>query len=365
MGTSSVNRVRFAIGHTVPKEIIDLLNDKSLFRDVPDIFFSGTLVEDAFYADGTPKRNFDNLIFPVYAPVYSGTPIPSPLLEVSSMYRHTASEAALSWGLAMLNNGTPVDLPKQIDGEVVKTVVNGKELAFCVPYLSQDSSAIIIPFPDTRDNDPDWDDGVIPTYAEQQAYVSLWVYDQIAKVRPLNISFAYIVRITGNTPGDISVYKVFPDEQEEYALIQKIANCKNFPQANIKQSLKWYERKEEDLRNGLSVQDDNAYKIFSRYLQKKEQRKAIDAQVKEIQSQMDSISVLLASQIEPKIEVGTFYDKKCGIKYSVTHKAKRAASKEIPSGLVKQLYPELWNSVITRSISKRGKIHIEYLTKKK
>lgn len=342
---------------------------------------------DRFHADGTPAVFDPNSIFPCYTAHYLGVPIPESLLSVPEGYCTHASVAAYKW-LQKITMSGKANL-SHFDGESFNAQVNGMDAHFTFPTTVlrclqanptatgttptyREKQYAVIPFPDVSDNNEDWHNGSIPYYAEVQAHLLLWCWwystDVLKRHTECPVD-CYIVRITGNTPDDITVRVVHSDPPKQEALVSRIVKRikdKTNPAEDnmrIRKQGTWLERKQTEEANAYHVDDPNTYKLVRDYMAAKTTRMTLKAQSDALKEQMDALAVKLACLTAADSRAGTVVDvTPTGmgkVMYKVTHTPKMfRPSHTVPADLVQQFFPE-YSDCITVIEKPRGSVTIE------
>lgn len=375
--------VNFFFEESISAAIADKLNGTGLFPEVSPIRFMKVFRKDGFHADGTPKQREGNMLYPIYAAAYLGYPIPSAYLDVQELYRKNASKAALQWLEKLLPyQDVHCDLSR-FDGEVVSLAdlpSNHKDIFACFPvtyisYCDQYNGVTgqyqypVIVWPDSRENDGDWEDGVLPYYAEIQARMTLWCWRQSRRLLHCNFNLsetAYIVRITGNTPGDLMVRCIQGDEAAETRLMERIvkAYCKAVadgrdPLSNLqrKTSLNWLEERQLNDEDAYRIEDADFYEILRQYMEVRSHRKTLEAELEEIENEMDAISLEVAHAIEPSKTTGEV-NGDSEYQYKVSHSKRSVRPASVSASLLRQFFPQ-YTSAIRSTVSEKGRVTVE------
>lgn len=339
------------------------------------------LKKDVFFPDGTPVNYDPDYLYPCYAAWYMGTPIPAEALDVTPGYRRFAAKAAMSWLEKQIPHVTHATMDHH-DGEELIVEVNDEDFRFWLPDTSisymvtvnnyqYPTTVPVILYPDSRDNDEDWEDGFIPSYALQQARMTLWLWRQSREQgrRGPSVDKLFLVRITGNTASDVQVRTVHADEQAEDKLMFRLCRAVSKAKAadknplaslNRKPPMSWLERKNEEIEDSYQIDSEDYYKLLHSYMEVRSIRKTYEKQSEEMKAEMDSIAVQLAAMTTPFAKKGTL--KVNGISYSVTHQQKRNTGKAptIPAKLVREFYPELSDAITVNTIP-RGSVTIDVM----
>lgn len=331
---------------------------------------------DCFYADGKPVVFNNSLIYPCYAPYYLGIPVPSSMENVPSRFSRCASLAAMQWLEKLFDDG--IIEKKHFDGGVFVKEINGTPFQFCFPattlhYTSsaltgnQGKRAAVITIADVSENNEIWEKGTIPYFAEVQARLLQWCWDNGNMPMETRPTDCFIVRITGNTPGDITVRTVRHDPAKNEALVQRLcqkiqgkANPAAENRVVIKQA-SWQERKQNEYDNAYTIDDESTYKLVKKYMETRTLRKTLEKQSKQIKDEMDSIAVQMAAETGQGTlysASGTVTDSSQKFRYVVMHTKKQQRAPTVSAGLVQQFYPEYTKFIRTDEIE-RGYIAIE------
>lgn len=368
-------------GITLPASVTAKLDCTFAFEAASPLFQLNHLKKDAFYADGTPVEIIKDTLYPVYAAWYLGYPIPGAYLDVSSEYRKTASVAAVEW----LQKHLPFEDVKcdlrHFNGETVAAPADG--LQFCFPttvitYRQVTASGSlercivpVIPIPDTFQNDESWEDATTPFYAEAQARLVLWCWQQsyIQGHRAGRMpEKAFLVRIAGNTPGDIQIRAVNADPKKDAALAMRVLRAYTKTAAtgadplstlNRVEGVNWLEQKEQDEQDAYHVDSAEAHALVQQYMEVRSNRKTLEEQKDIISNEMNSIALQLAAFTDRDTATGTV-DTPDGITYSVTHSRRRLSPPRPSAGHVRQFYPELLDCVQSTEYPK-GRVSVDVL----
>ena len=386
-----MNPFNYYHGITFPDSIqkkISNLTDQGHFPALsPVLQLNRSFLADRFNADGTPTVFDPKTIYPCYTAQYLGTPIPESLLEVPQGYSSHASVAAYKW-LQKITMGGRVDLT-HFDGECFDATIEGENVHFTFPTTQfhmfhhnpaaagptpthYSKSYAVIPWPDVSDNNDDWKDGTIPAYAEQQAHLLLWcwwyTYD-VLKHRTSCPVDCFIVRITGNTPGDITVRTVHSDPQKQAAIaarvVKRIKGKANPAEDNmrVRKQGTWLERKQAEDEDAYRVEDPNVYALVRDYMEARTRRKTLEAQSDDLKNQMDALAIKLAELTPSDTDIGTVVDvTPTGmgkVMYQVKHTRKALRpSDTVSADLVMQFFPE-YSGCVTTTVKQRGSVTVE------
>lgn len=375
-----MDRLNYAFGINLPQQVSEKLAKSHLFPSVSAIRQLPDFLQDHFYADGFPKVYDPDVLYPAYAAMYLGYPIPQTHLSVSRKYSHCASLAAADWLLKILPD--PYCDTRHLDGEKFTAQVNGKDYNFCFPVLTVTyrckgsmTQAAVLPYPDSRENSEEWTEAVVPSYVEAQARFLLWCYRQsVALGRRVTCPNQVLaVCITGNAPGDnqtssdIKVRTITGNASAEDALVKRI--CRAYDKAratgadpaaatNIRAQAPWYEQKEAERANALHIDNADLHEVLQKYMTARSTRKSLEDKSDAIKDEMDSIAYTLAAMTNTDSPRGTVrFDDKV---FYVTHTPKRFRSASVNADLVAQYYPQYMDCVAQNSAA-RGRITIDTL----
>ena len=379
-----MNHLSYVFGPVLPDSISDKINQSHLFPDVTNEKLEDWYLADSFYADGHPTEKMPDVIYPAFAPYYLQQYIPSTYLELSRSYCRTAAVSAVRW-LEKILPAAMADLT-HFNGEVFEEYVGTEKNTFIFPNLTISyfpnptatvydlikKTAAVLPFPDTRENDDDWEGATVPSYVESQARLLLWCWKKTEELgRHEEIpTTCYVVRITGNTPGDVQVRTIHSDPVKENALVERmirnIARAKKqgndlSQQPCIREQLKWYEAKEQNIESAYHIENEEFYDLVRQHMLLVSHRKTCEAEAKAISQKMDSIAVSLAAYTSTDAKQGTVTGKDIygwNKVYTVTHKRRNTQQPTISAALIRQFYPEHIDCITTSDI-KRGRIKIE------
>lgn len=364
---------------TLPAGIENKLNkltDNGLFyKEERHTLTIDPTIPDGFYPDSKPTLEMPNFLYPCFAPYYLRVPFPSSLINVPEGYSRTASIAALEWLEKTLTNAR-MNL-KHFDAEMFTALVDGQEFKFSFPntvinYLDgdpqqgtafQERYATAIAIADVSDNNADWDDGTIPYYVECQARFLLWCWDYTGGDLDTCPTECFIVRITGNTPGDTTVRVVHSDPQKDSTVVKRI--CKrmagNDPaavMATVREQGTWFERKEKEREDAYVIDDPDTYNLVRSYMEAKTSRKTLEAESKKIKAQMDTIALRLSRFIQDGHRFGLAKDTVGMREYTVSHTQKRTEAPNVNPPLIRQYFPEHADLIRVYEVP-RGSVSIE------
>lgn len=363
-----MNNLEYYFGANLPESLSAKMEAIGMLRSENK---ADSFVKDAFYGDGSPKNPESNTVYPCYAPAYTGYFLPSTYLDVAQKYRHTASAAAVSWlckttglrcdGLSHFN-GFRINLSDFFccpDG-----------LALVTPMLSvcsdEGKTYPVIPWPDSRENDEDWKNGTIPYYAQAVAFATMWAW-RAGTSSPAEKAF--IVRITGNTPGDVAVRTVFSNIPQENLTMERIvrAFCKSAgadmqPETVVKrlEQADWLTQKQEKDDMAFVIENDaDFHDLIQSYLATKSERMTMELKLKESANKMNALALELASHVES----GKIRGRLSGTSgnYTISHvPGKRPAitSRSINAAIIQQYFPQ-YSGLVQSSVSVKERISIE------
>lgn len=313
---------------------------------------SGTpgFVKDAFYMDGTPICPEKGVVYPCFAPWYTGTPIPETFHRIEDGYSQGAAKAAISWALAL--HGGTIGSRNVLDGFSVEMNYQGTSLQIHFPICQavHTNGAIVVPVADTFRNDEAWGQGAIPAYVEQHVRFLLWCYENFHNPAPPK---AYVARIVGNLPTDVTLYTVYASSDKDTKAAERVLRAFTAAQNNGKDPLTnlrtieetpWQERKEAELEGVYRIDDPNLYELTRQYLAARSERKTLEAQDKELKAEADAIAVALGSLTGGDARDGVL--RADGTVYRVTHIRSRKSTPGITAALIYQFAPEKASQVI-------------------
>lgn len=316
-------------------------------------------VPNAFYADFTPVFHDNNVVYPVYAPWYMGTPIPEAFLRIEDTYSRTAAQAAFSWTGGVL--GKQCKPAASMDGLSFDFAFANRSVTVHFPlceYLASDS-AIIVPVADTWRNDAEWGQSAVPTYVEQHTRFLLWCYRYYHENYDDHLVVpekAYVTRIIGNLPTDVKVYTIFADEQRDQKVAERVftaftkAQLEGVPpihKLNRVPEKPWQEQKEEELADAYRIEDAELHNLAKQYLTSKSERKELEAEDKRLKAKADAIAIALAAQIDGNAGSGKLVDGKTV--YRVSHTRSRKSPPQMTAALVYQFAPNHADKVMQES----------------
>lgn len=344
-----------------------------------------SFIQDGFFPDGTPKQLRNDCIYPAYTGHYLGYPLPSTYLDISPLYRKTAAVAAMEWITKLLPLPDIQCEFRHHNAELLRVdeVAPGKPLYCCFPdtaitYTHFDSVtgvseiryAPIIPWPDSNSNDEAWEKGSIPYYAELQARLTLfcWTnsFDSLYGHRKGKApDRAYIVRVTGNTPGDLTIRCVKADLHADYAVFNRVfkafrraysAGKSPMDNLNRNEQMTWFEQRNEAESEAYQISDPDTYALIQRYMQVRSHRKTLEAQKDQLDNDMQCIAISLAQKtgidkMEGKVTDGS-------VTYSVTHIKARTSYATVSAETVRAFFPQ-YSSAINTAEYPKGRVTID------
>lgn len=336
---------------------------------------AGDKVPDEFHPDGRPVTEQPDVLYPCNAPFYLGTPYPSSLMQVPEGYSRTASVAALEW-LEKTLEGAEIN-KGHFNGERLTATIDGTEFHFAFPntvvdYIEGDLAsginyqykyASVITVADVSDNNEDWDSGSLPYYMESQARLLLWCWNFKYGHLEDCPTDCFVVRITGNTPGDITVRTVHADTQKDNAIVKRICKRMAGKQANtvpksIRDQGTWFDRKAQEREDAYVIEDEDFYELVRSYMECRTQRKNLEAKHKQIKEEMEAIAIRLAAQIPANAKAGEVEAPAIHSKFMVFHTPKRTQGVTISPDIIRQYYPEYSDCIRTTEYA-RGRVTIE------
>lgn len=327
----------------------------------------------AFNAAGIPVNRDPATIYPCYAAHYLGYAIPSTRVALMPGYVETASKAAMAWLCKMFPGAIT---HAEICGESLTVNLGGKDYTFCYPHIEISyknengdmETAAVIPVPDNRDNEADWEDGIVPAYIHCVAMTQLWCYEQSAFVgrRSSFPEKAYVVRITGNTPGDLTIRTVQYDVAAADKLMSRLTTMYSRAMdagkdpvlnPNVVTQQDWRERRQEKVEDAFTSEDETLYKLCAEYVSTKFQRKELEEKVDAIKDHMDSLAIQIASLTEVDADIGKVASPDGNI-YEIHHTKKRTMGATVSAELVYQFYPQYADMAISSTVYPKGRVEI-------
>ncbi len=326
----------------------------------------------AFNEAGIPVSRDPATIYPCYAAHYLGA-IPSTRLALMPGYVETAAKAAMAWLRKMFPGAIT---PHEIYGESITVNLGGRDYRFCYPHIEISYknengdmvTAAVIAVPDIRDNDADWEGGIVPSYIHCCVMAQLWCNEQSAFIgrRATYPETAYVVRITGNTPGDLTIRTVKYDMAAADKLMVRLTAMYNramdagkdpVQSPNVVSHQDWRERLREKEEFAFTSEDAVLYDLCAEYVSTRFQRKELEAQVESIKEQMDSLAVQLASMTDADADVGKVAAMD-GCIYEVRHTKKRTTGATVNVDLLQQFYPQYADMAISTRTYPKGRVEI-------
>lgn len=363
----------YLFGTDLPDSIKDKLEEHVLRYNPLQSQFPG-FEKNAFSPDGFPVDCKADTVYPALLYRLIGTPISAYLSEIEKEYRSTASVAALKWLEKVLGRK---DIYWYSDGLHFEYEFLGEKIKFCFPTTtiayeinSSPLQAAVIPLPDSHNNDPDWESGMIPQYAEQRAQLLMWCHHQYAEQFPrlhTELNHTYLVRIKGNLAVDNTIRTVTYNPAQAERLVAKICKtvvaCRTAGKPmydNLVEIPKtdWKKEREQDLEDAYRIEDPALYEILQKYMEARSTRKTLESQAEAIKEQMHTLAITIASTTATDSRSGRLTEG--SNTYSVTHTPKRSAAPTISADLLRQLAPDHIDAIRVSTIP-RGRITIEAL----
>lgn len=317
---------------------------------------------DAFHADGTPVCFNQNTIYPIYAPWYMGTPIPEALLRIEDTYSRTAAQAAGSWTCGIFGRNThPEKTNDALSFECgYQNHILNVQFPLCNLLLSD--GAIVVPVADTWRNDSEWGQGVVPSYVEQHVRFLLWCYryyNQNCNSDLIVPDRAYVTRIIGNLPTDVTVYTVLSDETADQKIAERV--FKAFTKAldagenpilnrKIQPEIPWLEQRDMELAGAYQTDDPELYDLIQRYMAARSTRKELEAMDKQLKASADAIAVSLAALTTDDASSGKLVVDKTA--YTVRHTPSRKQPPKVTAALIYQFAPNHADQVLREGTRK-------------
>lgn len=368
-----MKRWDYLFGVSLPESIKDKL-ECNLLRNNPAYFGLPGFEKEAFTPDGYPVNAKPDTIYPALLHRTIGIPVSDSLTEIEPEFRRTASVAALKWLEKVLLCTTQ---HWSFDGLNIQHTIDGEVINFCFPTTTVMQTidnthaeyCAVLPFPDTFLNDEDWECGMIPQYAEQQAQLLLWCHQQYADLHPGTAAAkkAFLVRIKGNIAADCTVRSVTYDPKKAMQILKKVHRAVIASKANgtgltdnlvLIPKRDWKEEKQRDLDDAYCVDDPAYYGLLGKYMEARSTRKRLEEEAKAVKEHMHTLAITLASQTSISGKRGEITDG--DTIYSVSHTPKRVTRPTISADLLRQLAPEHVDAIIVSS-TPRGRITIDVL----
>lgn len=369
-----MEKFKFLFGTALPSCVQKV---SAIFPAAPKNAQQSFFKKDCFFSDGSPKEYNRDIIYPCYASHYLGHTLPSAYLDIQPEYSKTASQAAYKWLQKVLDN---FDEFSEIHGEELTVNISGEDMTFCFPlmdisYESYDSAgsphtekAIVIPIADSRDNDEEWSDNIIPSYANLSAQLSLWCYYKSWEMQRRDDfpQKAFVVRICGNTSSEIKIRTVNFDLPTLTKTVQRLVfrfvkaqmQGKD-PRENVvrKESLDWRDKKTIDNEDAYVLQDPALYQLLEKYQDVYYQRKVAEESLSAIKNEMDSIAISLAAQTDADAPNGKVSGTNRA--YCVTHIAYSPKKPSISAELLRQFYPQYADQLISTTVYEKRRLEVE------
>lgn len=371
--------MKFASQYWFGKDLLDVLPEEDIATiQTVDAYIGNPTVyrnyagftKDAFHADGAPVSLERDTIYPLYAPWYMGTPIPEAFLRIEESYSRTAAQAAVSWTCGIFGRnahpGKTNDALSFMCGyqDRVLTV----QFPLCDLFLAD--GAIVVPVADTWRNDDEWGQGVVPSYVEQHVRFLLWCYryyQQSCDSELVVPDRAYVTRIIGNLPTDVTVYTVLADSKLDQKVADRVlrAFSKTLddgenPLTNRREQpeVPWQEQREMELDGAYHTDDPALYELIQQYMAARSTRKDLEATDKRLKAEADAIAVSLAALTEGEASTGLLVVDKTA--YTVKHTPSRKQAPKVTSALIYQFAPNHANQVIKEG-SRKVSVSIDVL----
>ena len=326
--------------------------------------------QDAFYANGTPVSIDRNVIYPIYAPWYLGTPIPEAFLRIEESYSRTAAQAAASWTAGVL--GREYHPGKTCDALSFECGYQDRVVSVQFPLcdLLLSDKAIIVPIADSWRNDSEWGQGVVPSYVEQHVRFLLWCYRYYHENCNSGLTVpdrAYVTRIIGNLPTDVTVYTVLSDETADQKIAKRVfkaftkaLDAGDNPMLNrkVQPEIPWLEQRDMELTGAYQTDDPELYDLIQRYMTARSTRKELEAMDKQLKASADAIAVSLAALTTDDASSGKLVVDKTA--YTVRHTPSRKQPPKVTTALIYQFAPNHAHQVIKEG-SRKVSVSIDVL----
>lgn len=360
-----------SLSDILPEEDITTLWTVDGYLGKPTVYRSYEgFAQDAFHVDGTPVSAQPNTIYPIFAPWYMGTPIPEAFLRIEDTYSKTAAQAAASWTMGIF--GRVYHPRKTWDALGFKCSYQNRILNVQFPLcnLLLADGAIVVPVADTWRNDSEWGQGVVPSYVEQHVRFLLWCYRYYHQNCNSDLAVparAYVTRIIGNLPTDVTVYTVLSDAAMDqkvadrvFRAISKSLDSGEDPLLNrkVQPEIPWQEQQEMELAGAYHTDDPELYDLIQRYMGARSTRKELEAMDKRLKEEADAIAISLAALTTDDASTGKLVVDKTA--YTVRHTPSRKQPPKVTSALIYQFAPNHVHQVITEG-SRKVSVSIDVL----
>lgn len=349
-------------------EIPDTLRD--LYPDIPEEFQKDDILWDCFYRDGSPVFPDDSVIYPCYANRYMGRYLPGTMQHMVPGYGRAASSAAIGW-VEKLTGCQSLRFPHQL-GKSFTATINDTELKVQFPIqmvkFPDDGSTVYVPIivvPDTAVNNDAWDSYMVPDYVENQARLLSWCY-RMAPITSVNTDTSRIiaVRITGNTPSDITVRTILSNREAEDRVLAQVAHTvqivrdagQNIPAPRYLPLESWSSRRESGLSQAYHLDDPSFYTLVKTYMSVRSNRLQAKKDSEGIKKEMDAIAIALADATPVAAGGGKVEGK--NMSYTIRNKKARRMGVTVSAALVRQFYPQYAEAIRTET-KERGRIAID------
>ena len=359
------------LGLVFPESLAEKVMESGLFDAEPRLVRKSVFLPDAFYSDGLPKNLDPDILYPCAAPIYLKQTMPAELVNLEPGYRRSAAIAAIEW---LGKNLRAKISTKFFDGAEISVTSSEKNTyRIQFPTLSvkykvgmTEVTAAVLPFPDSRENDDVWKGSSIPSYAVSIAEMLLYCWDAAYRLDytgDIHPTQCYIVRITGNTPADVTIRTVCSDRKEWSNRMRKILAFVDRYSADallsigsFSEPLSWSDIRDAEAASAYHINDPEFYALVVSYMRKRNERKRLDALVKNMENQQKAIALQIGAQIDPNAGQGML---ESGGKIFCCSHRKKSTRVSVNGELIHQFMPELANQVIDTKIIERGAISIE------
>lgn len=312
---------------------------------------------DAFYANGVPVERNKDTVYPIYASWYMGMPIPTAFLRIEDTYSQTAAQSAISWTAGVF--GKKHHQSKTVDALGFEYHYQDRILNVQFPLYGPllSDGAIVIPVADTWRNDAEWGQGVIPGYVEQHVRFLLWCYRYHSQNCDGGLAIperAYVTRIIGNLPTDVSIYTIFADSGKDQKVANRVFQAFYLAQAagrdplfdrKEQPELSWKEKQEMELADAFHTEDSQLFDLVQQYMNARSTRKELEAEDARLKAQADAIAISLASLTKDDASAGRLVVGKTA--YMVRHTPSKKQPPKVTSALIYQFAPNHVDQVIT------------------
>lgn len=305
---------------------------------------------EVFWPHGVAENPRPDCVYPYQAAQILGTGVPWEYTHLDQQYAKGAAKATYMYVCRLFpDKDNPFAEAEKMDG----FIIHRDGWQYVIPEYHTNPIVVVC---DSTLNDELWEDHGIPIYVLQQVRLYMALIREHDVVGKYQLPGIYVVRVTGNTPADITFRWITADVAAENALLHVIDNMiarrislgqPIVPEVNELPRRNWREIKEEKQSEAYVVEDDTIHAVIAEYMAIRSQRKTFEKKAKKLKEAADVIALKLANMIQNS-ERGVLEDQNNGVVYSVEHVPKAHKEIDIKPDHIRLFAPE-YEYVITQS----------------